>query len=177
MRSWQINILLILVTVILYGCSQTPPRTELNPTEHPQATAKPTATPQPTEDLQSADVIAVQASGEPGNYNFAVSIQSPDTGCDTYADWWEVVDQDGELIYRRILLHSHVNEQPFTRSGGPVPIDKDTVVYVRAHLFPTGYGGTAFKGSVETGFLPVELNSDFAPDLEETPPLPEGCNF
>ena len=81
----------------------------------------------------AADVIGVQVSGAPGAYQFNVTIKSPDTGCQQYADWWEVVSEDGRLLYRRVLLHSHVDEQPFTRSGGPVPIQADTVVWVRAH--------------------------------------------
>jgi hypothetical protein len=177
MRSLSTYALLPLLIILFYGCSQTPLRTEAVPTEPKQETTEPTTTSQTINNITLADVNAVQTSGDPGNYTFSVSILSPDSGCDLYADWWEVVDQDEELIYRRILLHSHVNEQPFTRSGGPVPIDKDRVVFIRAHMFPTGYGGTAFQGSIETGFLPVELNADFAPNLTETPPLPDGCNF
>jgi len=177
MRSFPAYVLLVLSIMLLYGCAQTPLSTELVPTEPEQNTAEATATSQTIKNIQLADVISVQPSGEPGNYSFSVSIQSPDTGCDLYADWWEVVSKDGELIYRRILLHSHVNEQPFTRSGGPVPINKDSTVIVRAHLFPTGYGGAAFQGSIENGFFPVELNADFAPYLKGTPPLPDGCNF
>ena len=124
-----------------------------------------------------ADVLSVTASGEEGAYRFAVEIRSPDLGCEQYADWWEVVSEDGELLHRRILLHSHVTEQPFTRSGGPVPIDADTVVWVRAHMNVGGYGGTAFKGSVNAGFQQAELDPDFAAGLEETPPLPEDCAF
>ena len=125
----------------------------------------------------AADVIAVQVSGAPGTYRFNVTVQSPDTGCAQYADWWEVVSADGTLLYRRVLAHSHVNEQPFTRSGGPVPIQPDTVVWVRAHLSTSGYGGTAFKGSVKTGFAKAELPAKFATGLENLPPLPEGCAF
>ena len=124
-----------------------------------------------------ADVVSISLSGEPGTYNFSVTVSSPDEGCNQYADWWEVVSQDGELIYRRILLHSHVDEQPFTRSGGPVSIEADTIVLVRAHMHPGGYGGTALKGSLEQGFEQVELSADFAANLLQTPPLPQGCNF
>jgi len=124
-----------------------------------------------------ADVVSVSMSGESGAYNFSVTISSLDEGCSQYADWWEIVSQDGELIYRRILLHSHVDEQPFTRSGGPVSIEVDTIVLVRAHMHPGGYGGTALKGSLEQGFEQVELSPDFAANLLQTPPLPQGCNF
>jgi hypothetical protein len=124
-----------------------------------------------------AEVLEVKVSGEAGMYSFSVTISSPDEGCNQYADWWEVISQDGELFYRRILLHSHVNEQPFTRSGGPVAIEADTIVLVRAHMHPGGYGSLAMQGSLEGGFEQVELSDDFAADLGETPPLPEGCNF
>jgi len=124
-----------------------------------------------------AAVVSISVSGEPGTYNFSVTVSSPDEGCSQYADWWEIVSQDGELIYRRILLHSHVDEQPFTRSGGPVSIEADTIVLVRAHMHPGGYGGLAMKGSLEQGFEQIELSPDFAANLLQTPPLPEGCNF
>jgi hypothetical protein len=124
-----------------------------------------------------AHVRSVSASGEANAYRFSVEISSPDLGCEQYADWWEVVDEDGELIYRRILAHSHVTEQPFTRSGGPIDIDADQVVWVRAHMNPHGYGGAALMGSVNAGFQPAELPADFASDLDQAPPLPEGCAF
>jgi hypothetical protein len=125
----------------------------------------------------TADVIGVQASGAPGAYSFNVTIKSPDTGCQQYTDWWEVVSEDGKLLYRRVLLHSHVDEQPFTRSGGPVPIQSNTVVWVRAHMNTSGYGAAAFKGSVKTGFKPAVPAAGFAAALAKQAPLPEGCNF
>jgi hypothetical protein len=125
----------------------------------------------------TADVIAVQVSGQPGAYQFNVGIRSPDKGCAQYADWWEVVSADGKLLYRRVLLHSHVDEQPFTRSGGPVLIQADTVVWVRAHMNTGGYGGMAFQGSVKTGFKPAVPDSGFATGLARQQPLPEGCDF
>lgn len=124
-----------------------------------------------------ADVIAVQASGQPGAYQFNVTVRSPDLGCKQYADWWEVVSEDGKLLYRRVLLHSHVDEQPFTRSGGPVPVKPDTVVWVRAHMNTGGYGGSALKGSVKTGFKPAAPALGFATGLSKQAPLPDGCDF
>lgn len=126
---------------------------------------------------QVADVLSVKVTGSPGAYQFAVEVASPDTGCDQYADWWEVVSEDGQLLYRRILLHSHVNEQPFVRSGGPVDISADMTVYVRAHLNTNGYGGQVLKGTVQDGFLPVEVEAVFGSDLERVPPQPEDCAF
>jgi hypothetical protein len=124
-----------------------------------------------------ADVVSVKADGQSGNYLFNVTIRSPDTGCKQYADWWEVLGEDGSLIYRRVLLHSHVDEQPFVRSGGPVAIQSDTVVWVRAHMNAGGYGGVAMKGSVKTGFRQAVLAGDFAAQLARKPPLPDGCDF
>jgi hypothetical protein len=132
---------------------------------------------QPEEGKLLADVISVQAFGESNQYTFSVGISSPDTGCEQYADWWEVISSEGELIYRRILLHSHVAEQPFVRSGGPVEIEPETEVILRAHLNPGGYGGKAFKGTVGSGFKEVDLAEDFRADLENHDPLPSGCDF
>lgn len=122
-----------------------------------------------------ADVTAVRVRGGPGKYAFEVEIKSPDVGCRQYADWWEVIDMDGKLLYRRVLHHSHVDEQPFRRSGGPVPIAPETEVWVRAHMNTTGYGGQVFRGSPAAGFRHAELPPSFAADLARQAPLPDGC--
>jgi hypothetical protein len=124
-----------------------------------------------------ADVIAVTTSGTPMAYRFAVKLASPDRGCQQFADWWEVVGDDGALIYRRILAHSHVDEQPFERSGAPVPIEADTIVWVRAHMRPGGYGGKVMRGSVRDGFEVATAPLEFALQLQAQPPLPSGCAF
>lgn len=125
----------------------------------------------------AADVVSLDVTGGPKAYQFSVGIASPDEGCHQYADWWEVLTEDGDLIYRRILAHSHVAEQPFVRSGGPVAVDADTVVVVRAHMHPGGYGGTGLKGTVRTGFEEKEFDPDFALEVESEPPQPTGCAF
>lgn len=125
----------------------------------------------------TADVLIVKTTGTTDNYTFSVTLKSPDTGCEQYANWWEVISPEGDLIYRRILGHSHVDEQPFTRSGGPVRISEDREVIIRAHMNNAGYGGKALKGSVAVGFKPVELAGNFANDLEKVDPLPSDCSF
>ncbi len=131
--------------------------------------------PQPPNALE---IRGVRASGEPGAYTFEVEIASPDTGCDQYADSWEVIAAQGEkLYYRRVLTHSHVEEQPFTRSGGPVPIQADDVVFIRGHMSNGGYSASAYRGSPATGFEPVEIERDFAAGLLFLDPRPMGCAF
>ncbi len=129
------------------------------------------------EDKEQAVVTNVAVSGSENAYTFSVTIESPDTGCDQYADWWEVFTEDGTLIYRRILGHSHVEEQPFTRSGGAVEISADTKVIVRAHMNPLGYGTNVFMGSVNDGFEATEISSGTASELESQAPLPTNCAF
>ena len=124
-----------------------------------------------------AKVLQVKITGKPGNYNFTVTVSSPDTGCDRYADWWEVVTPEGELLYRRVLLHSHVDEQPFTRGGGKVAIESEQEVIVRVHMSPDGYSPLANKGSVEAGFVESTLPVGFAADLATVEPLPKNCAF
>lgn len=124
-----------------------------------------------------ADVIKVEASGNTGSYRFTVTISSPDTGCDQYADWWEVLSENGELIHRRILLHSHIDEQPFTRTGIGIEISDKQLVYIRAHMNNSGYGGAVMKGTVSDGFQTTEVAENFAAQVEAEEPQPERCAF
>ena len=84
---------------------------------------------------------------------------------------------DGALLYRRILTHSHVDEQPFTRSGGPVAIDADENIIIRAHMNTLGYGHTVLSGSVSQGFTMSTLDASFAQTQEFAQPLPQNCAF
>src|SRR5581483_1990309 len=95
-----------------------------------------------------ARIMKVQSSGSAGQYTFDVTIASNDTGCNHYADWWEVVDEHGMLLYRRVLLHDHADEQPFTRDGGPVNIAAGQTVTVRVHMNTSGYSSAGMRGSV-----------------------------
>ncbi|MBX2816208.1 MAG: hypothetical protein KTR24_09425 [Saprospiraceae bacterium] len=124
-----------------------------------------------------ARIAGVESSGEEQTFSLAVTIKSPDLGCSQYADWWEVISPDSSLLHRRILTHSHVNEQPFTRSGGPIVIEGTREVIVRAHMNNTGYGQIVMRGSVHEGFHADTLPAGFAQALERVDPLPNGCAF
>jgi hypothetical protein len=124
-----------------------------------------------------ADVVGVRATGSAGAYTLYVTVRSDETGCDQYADWWEVVTPEGELVYRRILTHSHPDDQPFERSGGPVDVQGDDELVVRAHMAPGGFIGEALGGSIDGGFAPASLAEGFAAELESVAPQPESCLF
>jgi hypothetical protein len=128
-------------------------------------------------DAIQANVTAVSTQGNSGAYRFSVTIESTETDCEQYADWWEVLSEKGELLYRRILVHSHPNTQPFTRSGGQVAVKADDVIYVRAHMNKLGYSGVVMKGSVAKGFKVVTDSPTFSKKIETQKPLPQGCLF
>lgn len=73
-----------------------------------------------------ADIIDVKVSPEgAGSFRFSVTVKHDDEGWDHYADMWRVVAPDGTVLGERVLLHPHVNEQPFTRSLSGVAIPND----------------------------------------------------
>jgi len=123
-----------------------------------------------------ADVIKVMVTGKSA-YRFNVTLASDETGCQQYADWWEVLDNQGKLLYRRILFHSHPNDQPFARSGGSILLEPGQKVYVRGHMNKLGYVGNVFVGSVSSGFKKAMKSPSFPKALEKQAPLPDGCAF
>lgn len=125
------------------------------------------------EDSGIADVIAVSASANPRGYEFSVEISSPSTGRDHYADWWEVLTEDGNLLYRQIINHSETDDQSFISSGGPIDINPHQNVWVRAHMNTSGFGGQAFLGNGASGFKATQLPFQFAPWIAASKPLPD----
>ncbi|PKN56663.1 MAG: hypothetical protein CVU56_14905 [Deltaproteobacteria bacterium HGW-Deltaproteobacteria-14] len=130
---------------------------------------------QPPEGPPAADIVGLDVTGAAGDYAFTVIIASDDVDCEHYTDWWEVVLVDGTLVYREVQLHPHVDEQPFTRTGGHLAIAEDALVLVRAHFHPDGYVGVAWVGSVKDGFTAARISAQFAGDLDEADPLPPAC--
>ncbi|MEM6354036.1 MAG: hypothetical protein AAF766_25105 [Cyanobacteria bacterium P01_D01_bin.14] len=173
------------IALAVVGCAAPAPTPETPSTSDAETsapTSEPTTSGTSTQLSAAPDPFALVTEVEvstqsPGNYTFAVTLASPDTGCEQYANWWEVVTEEGDLVYRRILAHSHIEEQPFQRSGGPVELQPDQTVIVRGHMDPDGYGTQAMQGSVEAGFTEVMLPEGFAADLAEAEPQPSGCTF
>jgi len=90
-----------------------------------------------------ADVVDVTINKSSGDsYSFDVALKHADTGWEHYADSWEVFDDKGNVLGKRVLVHPHVNEQPFTRSLSGVKIPAAlTTVTIRAHDSVHKYGG------------------------------------
>lgn len=103
----------------------------------------------PTERQADADVTYVRAVQAGDTWTFHVTVQHPDTGWEDYADGWDVVLPDGTVVkpdrnspFTRLLLHPHVDEQPFTRSQSGIRIPEGvTQVTIRAHDIIDGFGG------------------------------------
>jgi nucleoid-associated protein YgaU len=79
------------------------------------------------------EIVAATARKSGNAWSFSVTLKHADTGWDHYANLWQVLTPGGELLGERVLLHPHVNEQPFTRSlsGITVP-DGVNEVIIRA---------------------------------------------
>lgn len=81
-----------------------------------------------------------------GRYGFSVTLKHADEGWDHYADRWQVLGPDGTVLATRVLVHPHVDEQPFTRSLSAVAIPAGlTTVSVRAHDKLHGDGPELFE--------------------------------
>lgn len=98
----------------------------------------------------NADVTYVKAvQSDNGSWTFYVTLSHPDTGWEDYLNGWDVVTEDGTILkpnpdspFTRLLLHPHVDEQPFTRSQSSIEIPAGaTIVTVRANDLVDGFGG------------------------------------
>ena len=88
------------------------------------------------------DVVKVQLKQQsPGIYTASVTLKHNDQGWKHFANRWEILDLQGNLLATRVLAHPH-SEQPFTRqlTGISIPDDVDQV-RVRGHDLVHNYGG------------------------------------
>lgn len=91
--------------------------------------------------LQAGEVTIVDVRVEcPSTCTFSVTLQHADEGWNHYADQWDVVTLDGQLLKSRVLYHPHVDEQPFTRSLAGVLVPRELKqVKIRARDSRHGY--------------------------------------
>ena len=165
----------IFLLMLLSACGQvaTPTSVPLTPTKRiapsPEAaTPMDTSTPSQDSSTANADVTYVRAvQSADGSWTFHVTVSHPDTGWEDYVDGWDVVLPDGTIlkvqegdVFTRLLLHPHVDEQPFTRSQSGILIPENvTQVTVRAHDLVDGFGGQE---------VVVDLTKDSGENFEVT---------
>ncbi|EPJ53173.1 MAG: hypothetical protein OFPI_11390 [Osedax symbiont Rs2] len=68
----------------------------------------------------------VASANSQGSYRFDVTLAHADKSWDHYADVWQIETLQGEVLAKRVLLHPHISEQPFTRSLTAVQLPKGT---------------------------------------------------
>jgi hypothetical protein len=138
-------VLAVLLAAGACGATSTPPGPALTSPPSTESSAHPE-----TGGMGNADVLYVRAvESSAGDWTFHVTVQHPDTGWEDYADGWDVLAPDGQVLkpdpdspFTRLLLHPHENEQPFTRSQSGIVIPAGVSrVRVRAHDLVDGYGG------------------------------------
>ena len=95
-----------------------------------------------------ADVTDVRVECR-GTCTFNVTVRHADEGWKHYADQWDIISPDGEVLATRVLHHPHVNEQPFTRSlsGIKIPAGIREVI-LRARDSRHGWGGKEMRVAI-----------------------------
>jgi hypothetical protein len=99
-----------------------------------------------------ADVIAAKVEHTGGNfYRFSVTLQHNDESWEHFAKAWEVLDLDGKVLGVRVLLHPHINEQPFTRSQIISIPENINQVTIRAYDLVHEFGGKELTLEIKKG--------------------------
>ena len=81
----------------------------------------------------------------PSSCTFSVTLEHDDQGWGHYANQWDVMTLDGQLLKSRVLYHPHDDEQPFTRSLSGVLVPQDmSQVKIRARDTKHGYSPNEF---------------------------------
>lgn len=98
-----------------------------------------------------ADVVKVTYHKlSSGNYNFHVSIQHDDSGWDHYANRWEILDLQGNILAVRDLRHPQLDKDTYQKTKNNIEIPEGIrTVQVRAHDIMHGYGGHVMTVELE----------------------------
>lgn len=79
-------------------------------------------------------------------WRVSVTLKHADAGWGHYADQWRVVTDERDVVATRVLLHPHVEEEPFTRSLFNVIIPEGTtILFVEAHDTVHGWAKERLK--------------------------------
>ena len=98
-----------------------------------------------------AEVISATARCDASSLcEIIVTLEHADEGWRHYADRWDVLDPEGEVLATRVLRHPHVQEQPFTRSLPGVQLPAGlTHVSIRGHDSVHGDGAAEQRVEIE----------------------------
>lgn len=153
----MLKVTVAMLALLVAACG-TAEETTTTAIESPETTTTPVLSPETTTTGAATATAAaapaaecahvVDVTIEPGSNGFTVAatVASNDTGWEKYADAWQVLGPDGELLGERILTHPHENEQPFTRSLSGVQIPEGaTEVTVAARDLVLGFCGDVFS--------------------------------
>ncbi len=89
--------------------------------------------------------VKLRSNNDGRTWTFHVTLKHNDTGWKHYADAWQVVDESGKVLGKRVLYHPHEHEQPFTRSLSGVHLPENAIIYVEAHDNVTGWSKDRVK--------------------------------
>lgn len=96
-----------------------------------------------------ADVVNAKISAKGGGvFRIDVTVRHEDAGWEHYANRWDVLDLDGNILGSRVLAHPHDNEQPFTRSLTLTLPEGTSGVIIRAHDSVHGLGGATIEVTI-----------------------------
>lgn len=99
-----------------------------------------------------ADVINAKVEHTGGHfYRFTVTVKHDDEGWQHFAKAWEVLDKNNNILGVRVLMHPHVNEQPFTRSETISIPENVNQVTIRAYDLVHHYGGKEITLDINKG--------------------------
>lgn len=89
-----------------------------------------------------ADIVQASAQKSGSTWTISATVRHDDEGWKHYANSFQVLTMDGKVLGTRVLVHPHLNEQPFTRSLSGVSIPENIKkVRIRAGDLVHGYGG------------------------------------
>lgn len=99
-----------------------------------------------------ADILSAKVEHTGGDfYRFTVTVQHDDEDWEHFAKAWEILDMEGNILGARILLHPHVDEQPFMRSHTISLPENINRVTIRAYDLIHKFGGKEITIDINKG--------------------------